>query len=317
MPCFCGGAEAVNHPVICLMGPTAAGKTALALHCARLLPVEIVSVDSVMVYRGMNIGAAKPEPAILAEVPHHLVNCRDPDQPWSAAAFCREAAAAIGCILDAGKIPLLVGGSMLYFHALQRGLADMPPASPGERQAILAEAVSRGWPALHAELAQADPVTAQRIHPHDGHRIQRALEIVRLAGRPPSDWHARTRPLTEFAWHTVVIAPAQRSVLHERISLRFDKMLTDGLVAEVQNLIEKGYSPDLPALRAAGYRQAAAFLAGDLDIAGLREKGIVATRQLAKRQLTWLRHWPGAEWFDSEDRDLPDRMASLMAAKCV
>jgi tRNA dimethylallyltransferase len=273
-----------------LLGPTAAGKTAAALAFARQLPVEIISVDSAAVYRGMDIGTAKPGAAERAAVPHHLIDILDPLEAYSAARFVADATRLIAEINARGRLPLLVGGTMLYVKALTEGLAAMPAADPALRAALDARGAAEGWPALHAELARVDPVTAARLPPADSQRIQRALEVWQLSGRPLSAWHGA--PRAPRALPLVALEPASRSWLHERVAARFDAMLALGLVGEVSALRARGdLHPMLPSMRCVGYRQAwAALEAG--DTARLRDEGIAATRQLAKRQLTWLRAMP-------------------------
>ena len=278
---------------LCLAGPTASGKTAVALALAERLPLEIVSVDSALVYRGMDIGTAKPSAAERAAVPHHLIDILEPTDAYSAARFVADARRLIDEITARGRLPLLVGGTMLYFKALREGLDDMPAADPALRHVLDAEAAERGWPALHAELARVDPVTAARLAPADAQRVQRALEVFRLSGRPLSDWQRRGGAVAQgdqtAALPLVTLEPASRAWLHERIAQRFDAMLAAGLLKEVHTLRQRGdLHAALPAMRCVGYRQAwAALDSGRLD--GLREAGIAATRQLAKRQLTWLR----------------------------
>ncbi|MBA4178404.1 MAG: tRNA (adenosine(37)-N6)-dimethylallyltransferase MiaA [Leptothrix sp. (in: Bacteria)] len=275
---------------LCLAGPTASGKTAIALALAERLPLEIVSVDSALVYRGMDIGTAKPSAAERAAVPHHLIDIIEPDAAYSAARFVADARRLMAEIRSRGRLPLLVGGTMLYFKALREGLDDMPAADPALRRQLDAEAAERGWPALHAELAQVDPATAARLAPADAQRVQRALEVFRLSGRPLSEWQRRGRTSADSAaLPLLALEPTSRGWLHERIAQRFDAMLAAGLVDEVRQLRRRGdLYPALPAMRCVGYRQAwAALDSGRLD--GLREAGIAATRQLAKRQLTWLR----------------------------
>ncbi|WP_183948379.1 tRNA (adenosine(37)-N6)-dimethylallyltransferase MiaA [Rehaibacterium terrae] len=282
------------------MGPTASGKTALAADWTELLGTEIVSVDSALVYRGMDIGTAKPDAALLARAPHRLIDIREPHQSYSAAEFARDALAAMRELAAQGRVPLLVGGTGLYFHALLHGLSEMPEADPAVREAIAAEAAERGWPALHAELAKVDPEAAARIHATDPQRIMRALEVWRLSGRPISDWQRATqrRPFP-FRVLRLVLAPRERAVLHARIAERFDAMLAAGFLDEVRRLrADPRLHPDLPALRAVGYRQAWAHLAGETDAATFRARAIAATRQLAKRQLTWLRGELDARWLD-------------------
>lgn len=296
---------------LCLAGPTAAGKTAAALAIADALhplaPVEIVSVDSALVYRGMDIGTAKPTTAELAQAPHHLIDVIEPSEAYSAARFVADATRLIAEIRGRGRLPLLVGGTMLYFKALFDGLDEMPASDPHVRAELDAQAARVGWPALHARLAQVDPMTAARLAPNDSQRIQRALEVWRVTGRPISDWQAAGTgdggrlPLRVLR---IVVAPSDRAVLHARIAERFDRMLEAGFLDEVRTLraiprLRDHPAPlDLPAIRAVGYRQAWEYLDGRGDAAAFRERGIAATRQLAKRQLTWLRGELGARWFD-------------------
>jgi len=278
---------------LCLAGPTASGKSALALQLAEHLPLEIVSVDSAQVYRGMDIGTAKPVAAERAAVPHHLIDLIEPEQAYSAAQFVRDATAAAQDIRARGRLPLLVGGTMLYFKALRDGLDAMPAADPALRAQIDARAAAEGWPALHAELQRVDPATAARLAPHDAQRIQRALEVWQATGRPLSSFHAqRTDREATQRWPLIALEPASRAWLHQRIAQRFDAMLAAGLVDEVQRLRQRhALQPQMPSMRCVGYRQAwAALDAGSLD--GLRDTGIAATRQLAKRQITWLRSMP-------------------------
>ena len=292
-------------PVIAVMGPTASGKTAFALECARALGGEIVSVDSALVYRGLDIGAAKPTARERAGVPHHLIDIRDPWRPYSAAEFAVDARTALDGIASRGRLPILAGGTGLYFHALLRGLSAMPPANPMLRAQLADEAAQRGWAALHGELAQVDPAAARRIHATDAQRIQRALEVYRLTGRSISDLQREaSSPRPPYRVLKLVLAPAGRAVLHGRIARRFDAMLDAGFLAEVETLrglpqLRDHPAPlDLPALRAVGYRQAWEHLDGATDGEGFRARAIAATRQLAKRQLTWLRGELDARWFD-------------------
>ena len=281
-------AEAGTPRAIGLAGPTASGKSALALAAARRWPLEIVSVDSAQVFRGMDIGTAKPDAADRAAVPHHLIDIVDAAQAYSAAQFAADARRLIDEINRRGRVALLVGGTMLYFKALIDGLDALPAADPAIRAALDARAAAAGWPALHADLARVDPTTAARIAPHDAQRLQRALEVWQITGRPLSSQHGR-REQAGLALPLVALAPTDRGWLHARIAARFDAMLAAGLVDEVRALRARGdLDPAMPAMRCVGYRQAwAALDAGDL--AGLRARGIAATRQLAKRQLTWLR----------------------------
>ena len=290
---------------IAVMGPTASGKTAYALELAERHDGEIVSVDSALVYRGLDVGAAKPSHEERERVPHHLIDLRDPWQAYSAAEFASDARAAINDIATRGKLPILAGGTGLYFHALLHGLSPMPEADPVLRERITAEAAVRGWPALHAELATIDPEAARRIHATDPQRIQRALEVFRASGRTISDWQ-RERAQDRLPLRTLklVLAPRERSVLHARIEQRFDAMLAAGFLDEVRALralppLQEHQAPlDLPAIRAVGYRQAWSHLDGDTSEAEFRDRAIFATRQLAKRQWTWLRGELDAQWFD-------------------
>jgi tRNA dimethylallyltransferase len=284
------------------MGPTASGKTALAVDWAQRLGAQIVSVDSALVYRRLDIGSAKPDAATQAVAPHRLVDIREPHEPYSAADFVSDARRELDEIARAGRLPVLAGGTGLYFRALLHGLSDMPEADAALRAQLEAEAADRGWAAMHAELAQHDPDAAARIHATDAQRIQRALEVFRLTGRPISEWQrsARRKP---FPWRVLklVVAPVARATLHERIALRFDAMLEQGLLDEVRRLAADGrLHENLPSMRAVGYRQAWQDLHGQGDLATLRRRGIEATRQLAKRQLTWLRSEWDARWFDPE-----------------
>lgn len=277
-----------------LAGPTAAGKTAAAMAIALEHDCEIISVDSALVYRGMDIGTAKPSAAELAAVPHHLINIRDPLQAYSAAEFVADAQALIIDISARGKLPLLVGGTMLYFKALADGIDPMPAANAAVRAQIELEAQQKGWPALHAELAQVDPATAARLAPADSQRIQRALEVFRISGLPLSHFHARQNSAAGVAAKPqaalISLEPQDRAWLHARIAQRFDQMLAEGLVDEVKTLRARGdLHPDLPSMRCVGYRQVWEALDGTSPLAELRDKGIFATRQLAKRQITWLR----------------------------
>lgn len=290
---------------IAVMGPTASGKTALAIELAQRLDGEIVSVDSALVYRHLDIGSAKPDAFERAQARHHLLDLCDPWESFSAAEFAQAARAAVDDIINRGKRPILAGGTGLYFRALLEGLSPMPPADEATRAQLTAEAAERGWPALHAELAAVDPAAGARIHATDPQRIQRALEVYRLTGRPISEWQ-RLPGEGRLPVRTLklVLAPRDRAVLHQRIEQRFDVMLGNGFLDEVRALralpdMAVVTSPlDLPAVRAVGYRQAWEFLDGQHDAAAFRDKAIFATRQLAKRQLTWLRGELDARWFD-------------------
>ncbi|MEO8566614.1 MAG: tRNA (adenosine(37)-N6)-dimethylallyltransferase MiaA [Betaproteobacteria bacterium] len=281
-------------PAVLLMGPTASGKTAVALELAARLPVEIVSVDSAQVYRGMDIGTAKPDAATRTRVRHHLVDLIDPDHAYSAARFRIDALAAIAGIRARGRIPLLVGGTMLYFKALREGLSDLPPADAAVRARLDARAAAEGWPALHAELARFDPATAARLDPTDSHRIQRALEVYELSGRPISALRGARRSPAEAGLVSLALVPNDRAELHRRIATRFDAMLAAGLVDELAGLRRRfRLDASMPSMRCVGYRQAWQFIDGDGDRDALRERGAAATRQLARRQLTWLRSLDG------------------------
>ncbi|PAU60765.1 tRNA (adenosine(37)-N6)-dimethylallyltransferase MiaA [Pseudomonas sp. PIC25] len=302
-------------PAIFLMGPTAAGKTDLALELSRVLPCELISVDSALIYRGMDIGTAKPSKDVLAEFPHRLIDIRDPAESYSAAEFRDDALAAMAEITAAGRIPLLVGGTMLYYKALLEGLADMPSADPAVRAELEARAAVEGWAALHRELQEVDPESAARIHPNDPQRLTRALEVYRVSGvtmtahrqRQAAQNPALDGSGTGHLPYTVAhlaIAPAQRQVLHERIAQRFRLMLEQGFVGEVETLRERSdLHAGLPSIRAVGYRQVWDYLDGRLTRDEMEERGIIATRQLAKRQFTWLRSWTNLHWLDSLARD--------------
>jgi len=279
-----------------LLGPTASGKSRLALELAARHPVEIVSVDSAQVYIGMDVGTAKPSATERAQVRHHLVDLIDPTQRYSAGRFRADCVGAIMEILARGKIPLLVGGTMLYYKALAQGIDALPEADPELRATIDARAARHGWPALHAELARLDPARAARISPNDAQRIQRALEVRELAGRPMSSLHVSAAPELPFRLRAYALVPESRGELHRRIAERFDRMLAGGLVEEVADLRRRyALHAGLPSMRCVGYRQAWSYLEGEYGKAELRDKGIAATRQLAKRQLTWLRSLPGIE----------------------
>ena len=296
------------------MGPTASGKTALACRLADRFGVELVSVDSALVYRGLDIGAAKPDAATLARYPHRLVDIREPTQPYSAADFRGDALVAMHEITAAGRVPLLVGGTGLYFRALALGLSPLPDADADVRARLADEALRLGWPALHARLAERDPVVAARIGVNDAQRIQRALEIVELTGRAPSQLF-EDGGVARPPWRILKLAllPDARTLLHERIAQRFDAMLAAGFVDEARRLrgIE-GWDADLPAMRAVGYRQAWPYVAGACGLAQFRDRAIFATRQLAKRQITWLRSEVDALAFDPDDAALDARVARVV-----
>ena len=307
-------------PAILLMGPTASGKTACALALARVLPVEIISVDSALVYRDMDIGTAKPSRDELAACPHHLIDIVTPEEAYSAAQFCADARRLMGEITARGRIPLLVGGTMLYYKALREGLSELPEADPILRREIEDAAARDGWPALHAELARLDPEAAARLQPRDAQRIQRALEIVRLTGRPLAESYARRSATPDtHRYLPLALMPSDRSVLHARIERRFDTMLLAGFVDEVAALRDKYHlTPEMPSMRCVGYRQALEYLDGHVSLGTFREKGIFATRQLAKRQITWQRNfrdnWAELIEVDSLAPDAEARVRALVEA---
>jgi tRNA dimethylallyltransferase len=299
---------------ILLLGPTACGKSALALRLAAGRRLEIVSVDSAQVYRGMDIGTAKPSAAEQAAVPHHLIDIRDPSEPYSAADFVVDAQRAIVAVRARGALPLVAGGTMLYARALREGLADLPAADQEVRMRLEDEAARHGWPALHARLASVDPVTAARLKPNDSQRIQRALEVFEVTGLPMAQLHAaQQRPAPDLA--VIALLPEDRATLHRRIEERFDAMLAQGLLDEVKALRARGdLHPDLPSMRSVGYRQAWLHLEGQTDFAAFRAAGIAATRQLAKRQITWLRSMRGATLIDPFAADAYERVRAAVAA---
>ena len=287
-------------PVLFLMGPTAAGKTDLALEIARQFQVEIISVDSALVYRGMDIGTAKPDKITLADYPHHLVDILDPAEPYSAGSFRDDALKLMADITERGKLPLLVGGTMLYFNALQRGLADLPAADPAVRAQLDAEVAEFGLAHLHQRLSEVDPVAAARIHPTDPQRLQRALEVYQITGKPLTELTRESQTDLPYQVTKLILAPFDRVVLHKRIAERYQKMVTNGFIDEVKKLRQRtDIHANLPAIRAVGYRQAWSYLSGEIDEDTFVEKAIIATRQMAKRQLTWLRAQEDGIWFDS------------------
>lgn len=299
---------------IFLMGPTASGKTALACKLSELFPLDLISVDSALVYRGMDIGTAKPDATTLARYPHALIDIRDPGQPYSAADFVADALPAMQRASAQGRVPLLVGGTGLYFRALQQGLSNLPEADPATRAKLAAEAAQLGWPAMHARLSQRDPVAASRIGCNDAQRLQRALEVIELTGRPLSELQ-RGGAAVCFPWRVLKLTlfPADRKLLHERIAARFDAMLAAGFLDEVRALRTcTDLHAELPAIRAVGYRQAWEHLDGQTDLAGFRDRAIFATRQLAKRQITWLRSDAGARRFDPDQPGLIARAADAV-----
>lgn len=305
-------------PAILLMGPTASGKTDLAAALVERLPCEIISVDSALVYRGMDIGTAKPDAALLARAPHRLIDILDPAEAYSAARFRADALREMAEVTAAGRIPLLVGGTGLYFRALRQGLSDLPGADPAVRARLEAEAALLGWGELHQRLQQVDPVAAARIHPNDPQRLQRALEVYELTGRPLSELQRGGGEALPYRVLALALAPVERELLHSRIRDRFHLMLERGLVAEVEGLYRRGdLGPDRPSIRCVGYRQVWSYLAGEVEYPAMVELGITATRQLAKRQFTWLRSEPDSHWFDSVDARLLDKVLKLLGQDAI
>lgn len=297
-------------PVIFLMGPTASGKTGLAVELVQQLPCDIISVDSALVYRGMDIGTAKPDQELLRKAPHRLIDIREPTEVYSAAEFRHDAIEQIESTLGQGRIPLLVGGTMLYFRVLASGLSALPKADAAVRAAIEQDAELIGWQGLHAQLAEIDPEAGQRIHCNDPQRIQRALEVYRLTGRPMTALYAEQgRQALSYNVLKMIIAPDERADLHARIERRFNCMLERGFVAEVECLFNQaGMHEALPSMRTVGYRQLWSYLVGDCSLEQAVAKGIIATRQLAKRQMTWLRSESAGKWFDGADKNVLDKV---------
>jgi tRNA dimethylallyltransferase len=313
-------AESGLPPAIFLMGPTAAGKTALAMELHDRLPCDIISVDSALIYRGMDIGTAKPSAAELARYPHRLVDIRGPEQSYSAAEFREDALAEMARITAAGRIPLLVGGTMMYFNALQQGLAKMPEADPVLRAKLEEEARQQGWPAMHKRLAEVDPQAAARLKPNDSQRVQRALEVFELSGRPMSEhWREQEQTALPYEVHSFAVMPPERALLHQRIEQRFQLMLELGLVDEVESVLWSRGDLELshPSVRCVGYRQVWEYLAGRWDYETMVFKGIVATRQLAKRQITWLRSWDDLHWLQTNDRQLVSKALKLVESAII
>ena len=324
----CGAGEISGSAmpgVICVMGPTASGKTQLALDLYERIPCEIISVDSALVYRGMDIGTAKPEPEVLEKIPHRLIDIRDPSEPYSAAEFGADAMSAIADIHNSGKIPLLVGGTMLYFKFLFEGAAQLPSANETVRSEIDALAKQNGWEWVHKKLQEVDPESASRIHPNDPQRLQRAYEVYLTTGKTLT-YHWQCQQNKDASGHSVfpypviqfAVAPKERSVLHDRIALRFQQMLDQGLVQEVRALYERGdLHLGLPSIRAVGYRQVWEHFDGVWDFDQMVERGIIATRQLAKRQHTWLRGWQNLNWLTSGDKNLFDIALKKLEASSI
>lgn len=303
----------MSNLIFCLMGPTASGKTALACELVSQFPMEIISVDSAMIYRDMNIGTAKPDHETLLHAPHHLIDILDPTESYSAARFCEDVARLSQEINNRGNIPLLVGGTMMYFRALQQGLSLLPEADETIRAALLEQAETHGWPYMHQWLARIDAPTAARLHPNDTQRIQRALEVYQLTSKPLSAFLDGEKETPRYQFVNFILMPEDRQWLHQRIESRFLQMLADGLVHEVEDLLKKWYlTPAHPAMRSVGYRQVLSYLQGVDDHATLCAKGIAATRQLAKRQLTWLRHWPLSHVFSAENPSSSDEIVAII-----
>ncbi|MGB0280968.1 MAG: tRNA (adenosine(37)-N6)-dimethylallyltransferase MiaA [Neptuniibacter sp.] len=301
------------------MGPTASGKTDLAMKLYDSLPCEIVSVDSAMIYKGMDIGTAKPDAETLQRYPHRLIDICDPTESYSAAEFRRDALAEIKEIRDAGKIPILTGGTMLYFHALRNGLAQLPEADPVVRQRLLDEAEQMGWPHMHARLAEVDPESAERLNPNDSQRLQRALEVYEISGRTMTElWAEQEKQKPDFPIISMAVMPDDRAELHQRIEKRFDIMLEQGFIDEVRQLWERGdLNLQMPSVRCVGYRQVWEYFSGTWDYETMRFKGIVATRQLAKRQVTWLRSWENLTWMDTHDPKLLSNALKLVGGGII
>ncbi|WP_420600810.1 tRNA (adenosine(37)-N6)-dimethylallyltransferase MiaA [Neptuniibacter sp.] len=301
------------------MGPTASGKTALAMQLYDELPCEIVSVDSAMIYKGMDIGTAKPDAETLRQYPHRLIDLCDPSEAYSAAEFRRDALNEISEIRKSGKIPLLTGGTMMYFNALKNGLAQLPEADPEVRQRLLDEANAMGWPYMHAKLAKVDPESAQRLNPNDSQRLQRALEVYEVSGRTMTDlWAEQEQQKPEFPIISMAVMPNDRAELHQRIEQRFDIMLEQGFVDEVRSLWDRGdLNLQMPSVRCVGYRQVWEYFSDTWDYETMRFKGIVATRQLAKRQVTWLRSWEKLAWMDTHDPKLLSNALKLVGGGII
>lgn len=304
-----------HHPaqVIFIMGPTASGKTALALALAQQIECEIISVDSALIYKEMDIGTAKPTTVELEAVPHHLIDILDPSMAYSVSQFRDDAVRLISQIIARGRLPVLVGGTMMYYNALIKGLSTLPASNSGIRADIEAQARQKGWTMMHSELAQVDPICADRIHPNDPQRITRALEVYQISGQPMSALQAQSSGPIPYSVAQFAIAPQERSVLHERIELRFRQMLAQNFEAEVQALMDRGdLMEDLPSIRCVGYRQMWQYLSGQMSRAEMVERGIIATRQLAKRQITWLRGWDDVHWLDTFATDNIDMILKLI-----
>ncbi len=312
--------EAVGPLAIAVMGPTASGKTRLAVRLAQVLNGEIISVDSALVYRGLNIGAAKPTVQEQEGITHHLIDIRDPSQPYSAADFAKDARFVFEDLLARNKTPILAGGTMLYFRSLLQGLSSMPPSDARIRAEIEKRAAACGWPSIHDELAQVDPESAAKIHPNHSQRLSRALEVWHISGKPMSEWQTGFHGGLEHrcSWLQFALVSQDRNALHASIAKRFELMLEQGLVSEVEALRNRGdLHKDLPAMRSVGYRQAWEYLDGDIDFSEMKERALAATRQLAKRQLTWLRSWPNLIWLANQTNSGANRDLKEIVQECL
>lgn len=306
-------------PAIFLMGPTASGKTALALELVERFPCDIISVDSALVYRDMDIGTAKPDAEMLARAPHRLIDMLDPAEPYSAATFREDALREMADIMAAGRVPLLVGGTMMYFKFLRDGAANLPKADDSVRERLLQQAQEHGWPWMHQRLGEVDPVAAARLKPMDSQRIQRALEVFEVSGKTLTEhWQEQEHQPLPYQVVNLAVCPSDRAVLHERIALRFRQMLKEGFLDEVRALYQReDLNTSLPSIRAVGYRQVWEYLEGEMDYDTMVERGIIATRQLAKRQITWLRSWDDLHWLESGSPKLFDNTLKILHANAI